>query len=132
MEDGTMFVAEETLKSTGTAGQTGLWMLAIFMLALSAMAWLTIREASLYEKRAAIRNLRSLKRTRRVNIPERENLTAWSRAWLNLRVLVMGREFRDAVEPASTHTDAGYEFRLRREIDKLVGKQVYHGQKEQL
>ena len=124
-----MFVAEETLKSTGTAGQTGLWMLAIFMLALSAMAWLTIREASLYERRAAIRNL---KRTRRVSIPDRENLTAWSRAWLQLRVLLRGREFRDAVEPASTHSDAHYEFRLRREIDRLVGKQVYHGQKEQL
>jgi len=27
---------------------------------------------------------------------------------------------------------AAYEARLRREIDKLVGKDVYHGQKEQL
>jgi hypothetical protein len=27
---------------------------------------------------------------------------------------------------------AAYELRLRREIDKLVGKDVYHGRKEQL
>lgn len=124
-----MFVAQETIRSTGQAGQTGLWMLAIFLLGLSVMAWLTVREASLYESRTASRNLR---RAAKANIPDRENLTAWSRTWLYVRTLLRGREFREAVEPATSQGTTGYEIRLRREIDKLVGKEVYHGQKEQL
>ena len=124
-----MFVAEETIKSAGVGSQTGIWMLAIFLLGLSAMAYLTVREASLYESRTAARNL---KRTRRANIPDREKLSAWSRSWLFLRVLARGSEFREAVEPATSQGMTTYEFRLRREIDRLVGKDVYHGQKEQL
>lgn len=124
-----MFVTEETLRSSGMGSQTGLWILAVFMLGLSAMAYLTIREASLYESRTAARNLR---RTRKSAVPERENLDSWSRAWLYLRVLARGKEFREAVEPATTEGVTAYEIRLRREIDKLAGKDVYHGQKEQL
>ncbi len=124
-----MFVADETLRGVGQGSQTGLWMLAIFMLCLSAMAYLTVREASLYESRTAARNL---KRLRKASVPERENLSSWSRTWLFLRVLARGQEFRDAVEPATSQGTTTYEIRLRREIDKLVGKAVYHGQKEQL
>ena len=62
-----MFVAEETLKSAGTGGQAGLWMLALFLLGLSAMAYLTVREASLYETRSASRNLR---RSAKAGYPE--------------------------------------------------------------
>jgi hypothetical protein len=104
-------------------------MLALFLLGLSAMAYLTVREASLYESRSAIRTLR---RTRKTSIPDRENLSAWSRAWLQLRVHLRGREFREAVEPATPQGTTHYDIRLRREIDRLVGKEVYHGQKEQL
>lgn len=124
-----MLVAEEALRSAGQGSQAGLWMLALFLLGLSAMAYLTVREASLYESRAAIRNL---KRSRKAGIPERENLSAWSRAWLHIRVLLRGREFREAVEPATTQGTTLHDVRLRREIDRLVGKEVYHGQKEQL
>ena len=124
-----MLVAEEALRSAGQGSQAGLWMLALFLLGLSAMAYLTVREASLYETRSAIRNL---KRSRKAPIPDRENLTAWSRGWLRLRVYLRGREFREAVEPATPQGTTQYELRLRREIDRLVGKDVYHGQKEQL
>lgn len=124
-----MFVADETLRNMDQGSQTGLWMLAIFMLGLSVMAYLTVREASLHESRAAARNL---KRLRKASIPERENLSAWSRSWLFLRVLLRGREFREVVEPATSQGAITYEVRLRREIDKLAGKDVYHGQKEQL
>ncbi len=126
-----MLVAEETLRnSQGMTSQAGLWVLAVFLLGLSAMAYLTVREVSLYETRTAARNQR--KSRRGTVVPERENLSAWSRAWLAFRVLLRGRAFREAVEPALPETDPAFEARLRREIDKLVGKQVYHGQKEQL
>lgn len=124
-----MFVAEETLKSSGMGSQAGLWMLALFMLGISAMAYLTVREASLYETRTASRNLR---RSAKESIPDREKLSAWARAWLQVRILLRGSEFREAVEPATSLGTTNYEFRLRREIDRLVGKEVYHGQKEQL
>lgn len=125
-----MFVAEETLRTTGQAGLTGLWMLAIFLLGLSVMAWLTVREASLYESRTAARRLRLS--SAKAHIPDRENLSSWSRFWLGLRLRLRGQEFRDAVGPATSEGVTGYEIRLRREIDRLVGKEVYHGQKEQL
>lgn len=124
-----MLVAEEALRSAGQGSQAGLWMLALFLLGISAMAYLTVREASLYESRGAIRNLR---RSRKAPIPDSENLSAWSRAWLHVRVFIRGREFREAVEPATSKGVTHNEMRLRREIDRLVGKEVYHGQKEQL
>lgn len=124
-----MLVADEALRHAGQGSQAGLWMLALFLLGLSAMAYLTVREASLYESRSAIRNL---KRSRKSHIPDRENLSAWSRTWLHLRLVIRGREFRDAVEPATHEGTTHYDVRLRREIDRLVGKAVYHGQKEQL
>jgi hypothetical protein len=129
LEEGTMFVAEETLKSAGSGSQAGLWMLALFMLGLSIMAYLTVREASLYDGRSPYRGLG---RRDSAGMPERERLSAWARGWLNLRLLLRGREFRDAVEPATSQGITLYEVRLRREIDRLVGKDVYHGQKEQL
>lgn len=125
-----MFVAEETIKSAGAGTQTGLWMLAIFMLGLSIMAWLTVREASLYETRNAARTLR--RALSKANIPAREMLSGWSRGWLQVRLWLRGREFREAVEPATSQGSTQYEIKLRREIDRLVGKAVYHGQKEQL
>lgn len=124
-----MFVAEETLRNAGTGSQAGLWMMAVFMLGLSAMAYLTVREAGLDESRRAAR---ALKRLATTAIPERELLSAWSRLWLNARLLIRGRAFREAVEPATSQGTTLYELRLRREIDRLVGKEVYHGQKEQL
>lgn len=124
-----MFVAEETIRSAEVGSQAGVWMLAIFLFGLSVMAYLTVREASLYESRTAARNLR---RMRKANIPDRENLNAWSRTWLYFRVLIRGSEFREVVEPATSQGATTYEFRLKREIDRLVGKEVYHGQKEQL
>lgn len=124
-----MFVAEETIRSAEMGSQAGVWLLALFLLGLSAMAYLTVREASLFESRTAARNLR---RMRKPNIPDREKLTAWSRAWLHIRVLARGSEFREAVEPATSQGTTTYEIRLKREIDRIVGKEVYHGQKEQL
>lgn len=124
-----MFVAEETLRSAGSGSQAGLWMLALFMLGLSVMAYLTVREASLHGRRPAFRDP---ERPEAPGMPDRERLTAWTRAWLSLRILFRGREFREAVEPATSQGITLYEVRLRREIDRLVGKEVYHGQKEQL
>lgn len=125
-----MFVAEETLRyGSGMASQAGLWVLALFLLGLSAMAYLTVREAGLHETKAIVRAWR---RGRQSAIPARENLTAWSRAWLSLRMQLRDRAFQEAVDPILPETDPTFEARLRREIDKLVGKEVYHGQKEQL
>jgi hypothetical protein len=106
-------------------------MLAVFLLGLSAMAWLTVRETSLYETRTAIKNLAKRRRRR---FPAREELPAASRFGLFVRRLLRGGEIlellRDA--PSSAAAREAYESRLRREIDKLVGKDVYHGRKEQL
>ena len=124
-----MFVAEETLKSAGSGSQAGLWMLALFMLGLSIMAYLTVREASLYDGRS---DFRGLGRQGAAGIPKRERLSPWARTLLSLRFLFRSREFRDAVEPATSQGITLHEVRLRREIDRLVGKEVYHGQKEQL
>lgn len=123
MEDSTMPVVVESLNNAGQASQVGLWLVALLMLGLSVMVWLTLREVHLNSSR-----LSSFK----AHVPTRENLTTWSRYWLVMRVLLRGREFREIVEPATSQGDTGYEIRLRREIDKLVGKEVYHGQKEQL
>lgn len=124
-----MYAADITMKASALESQTGIWMLAIFLLGLAAMAWLTVREASLYETRTAIKNLR---RGRKANIPARERLPAFSRFNLFVRSVIRGGDIMDPFQDVLGDGRAAYELRLRREIDKLVGKDVYHGQKEQL
>lgn len=124
-----MDAAEITMKASGLDSQTGMWMLAIFLLGLAAMAWLTVREASLYETRTAIRNLR---RGRKPKFPDRERLPALSRLNLFLRSVVRGGDILEPFEDVLGDGRAASELRLRREIDKLVGKETYHGRKEQL
>lgn len=122
--------ADFGISASAMEGQTGLWMLAVFLLGLSAMAWLTVRETSPYETRTAIKNL--AKRRRR-KFPAREELPAISRLNLFVRRLIRGGEIIDLLQDApSAAAREAYEARLRREIDKLVGKDVYHGRKEQL
>lgn len=129
MEDGAMSAADVTLSASVMEGQTGLWLLAVFLLGLAAMAWLTVRETSLYETRAAIRNLR---KRRRHKFPAREELSVPARATLFVRKLLRGGEILDLLQDAPAANREAYEARLRREIDKLVGKAVYLGRKEQL
>ncbi|MDB5106323.1 MAG: hypothetical protein JWP91_4012 [Fibrobacteres bacterium] len=126
-----MYAAEITMKASTLESQTGLWMLAIFLLGLAAMAWLTVREASLYETRTAIKNLRR-ERNRKANIPDRERLPALSRLNLFVRSVIRGGDIMDPFQDVLGDGRAVYEAKLRREIDKLVGKEVYHGRKEQL
>jgi hypothetical protein len=125
-----MNAADVSMNAGAMDGQAGLWMLAIFLLGLAAMAWLTVREASLYETRTAIRNLN---KRRRRKFPAREEVSALSRFNLFVRRVIRGGEIIDLLQdaPGAAAREA-YEARLRREIDKLVGKQVYHGRKEQL
>lgn len=124
-----MNAADVITKATAVEGQTGLWMLAVFLLGLAAMAWLTVREASLYETKTAIKVLR---RRRRAKFPAREQLPMLSRMNLFMRRVIRGGEIIDLVQDAPGRDRELYEARLRREIDKLVGKAVYHGRKEQL
>jgi len=124
-----MYAADITQKASAMESQTGLWMLAIFLLGLAVMAWLTVREASLYETKTAIKNLR---RGRKANIPDREQLPFYSRFNLFVRGIIRGGDIMDPFQDAANEGRVAYELRLRREIDKLVGKEVYHGQKEQL
>ena len=124
-----MFIAAETLRSTGMDGSTGLWMLALFLLGLSAMAYLTVREVSLYETKSS---LRSIRRNRKGNFPHGERLSLITRGLLRLKRHLRGQEFREAIEPATVQGVSSFEIKLRKEIDKLVGKQVYLGKKEQL
>ncbi len=125
-----MHVVEVT-NSSAVPGQTGLWLLAFFLFGLSAMAWLTFREASLYETNTAIKNIRR-RRMSRTNIPERERLSFFALAGLMARSVIRGEQITDQFQKVIGEGEYGFEFRLRREIDKLAGKAVYHGQKEQL
>jgi hypothetical protein len=129
MEDGVMYAANITMKTSVLESQTGIWMLAIFLLGLAVMAWLTVREASLYETKTAIKNLR---RSRKGRIPAREQLPALSRFNLLVRSVIRGGDIMDPFQEVMADGRAAYNLRLRREIDKLVGKDVYHGEKEQL
>ena len=124
-----MFASEVTSKVNAMETQTGMWMLAIFLLGLAAMAWLTVREASLYETKTAIKNLR---KRRKHKFPAREELPPLSRLNLFVRSVVRGGDIMDPFQDVLGDGRAAYDARLRREIDKLVGKDVYHGQKEQL
>jgi hypothetical protein len=125
-----MFVAGESLKTTVAQSQAGLWMLVLFLLGLACMAWLTVREASLYETRTAIRNLkRGARRSIKPLIPARERLSGLSRLNVTVRAWMRGPDYREIFQPSP---EADFKNRLRAEIDKLVGKDVYHGQKEQL
>lgn len=124
-----MNAAEVTLKATAVESQTGMWMLAIFLLGLAAMAWLTVREASLYETRTAIKNLRKRRKHR---FPAREELPALARLNLFVRSVIRGGDIMDPLQDVLGDGRAANEARLRREIDRLVGKEVYHGRKEQL
>src|SRR5689334_8152415 len=121
-----MFVAGETIKSTVAQSQASVWMLALFLLGLAAMAYLTVREASLYETRTAIRNLR---RRRKPEIPEKERLSRWARMNYGMKIWLRGPDFREVFRQGG---EADFKLRLRDEIDRMVGKAVYHGQKEQL
>jgi hypothetical protein len=129
MEDDSMYAADITMKASAMESQTGMWMLAIFLLGLAAMAWLTVREASRYETKTAIKNLR---RSRKPNFPDRERLPALSRMNLFVRSVIRGGDIMDPFQDVLGDGRAVYEARLRREIDKLVGKEVYLGRKEQL
>lgn len=123
-----MYAADITMKASTLESQAGMWMLAIFLLGLAAMAWLTVRETSLYETKTAIRNLRR----RKANVPAHERLSALTRVHLFLRSVIRGGDIMDPFQDVLGDGRAAYELRLRREIDKLVGKEVYLGQKEQL
>ena len=46
--------------------------------------------------------------------------------------VIRGGEIIDLLQDSPAAGREAYEARLRREIDKLVGKAVYHGGKEQL
>src|SRR5438128_317987 len=111
-----MYVAE--VSNSAAQGQTGLWLLAVFLLGLSAMAWLTVREASLYETKTAIKNLRR-SRSRKPNIPVREQLTLVSRCSLFFRSVIRGGDIMEPFNQVVGEGEYGFEFRLRREIDKL-------------
>src|SRR3954466_14077053 len=115
MEGGAMNAADLTLSTGGMDGQTGLWMLAIFLLGLAAMAWLTVREASLYETRTAIKNLR---KRRRPKFPAREELSPFSSMNLFIRRVIRGGEILDVLQDFPAAAREEYEARLRREIDK--------------
>jgi hypothetical protein len=119
------------VSNSAAQGQTGLWFLAIFLLGLSAMAWLTVREASLYETKAAIRNLRRGRKAK-PNIPASEQLNWASQCTLFIRMALRGGDITKSFTQVIGEGEYGFEFRLRREIDKITGKDVYHGQKEQL
>jgi len=121
--------ADVTSSASAMDGQTGLWMLALFLLGLAAMAWLTVRETSLYETRTAIKNLR---KRRRHKFPAREELPPLSRFNLFVRRTMRGGELLEVMQDSPAAAREEYQARLRREIDKLVGKEIYHGQKEQL
>lgn len=121
--------ADVTSSASAMDGQTGLWMLALFLLGLAAMAWLTVRETSLYETRTAIKNLR---KRRRHKFPAGEELPPLSRFNLYVRRLIRGGEILEVLQDSPGAAREEYQARLRREIDKLVGKEIYHGQKEQL
>lgn len=124
-----MYAADITMKASALESQTAMWLLAIFLLGLAVMAWLTVRETSLYESKTAIKNLR---RNRKRSIPAGERVSALSQVDLFVRKLVRGTDIMESFEDVLGDGRAAYDSRLRREIDKLVGKAVYHGQKEQL
>ena len=124
-----MNAADVIMKASAVESRTGMWMLAVFLLGLAAMAWLTVREASLYETKTAIKILR---KRRKSKFPAREELPLLGRAELFVRRVIRGGEIVDLLQDAPARERELYEARLRREIDKLVGKGVYHGRKEQL
>jgi hypothetical protein len=65
-------------------------------------------------------------------IPRRERLSLSDRMVEALKRLDTERaQWHDTVEDLTAPRDA-FHHRVRAEIDKLVGKDVYHGQKEQL
>jgi hypothetical protein len=137
MEVAAMFVAGDTIETSVAQSQAGLWMLVVFLIGLAAMAYLTVREASLYETRTAIRNLKRERRrlgkaqprSRKPTIPQRERLSRLARVNIVFRAWMRGPDYREIFLPSP---EAEFKNRLRAEIDKLVGKAVYHGQKEQL
>ncbi len=122
-------VVADVVRNNSMTGQTGIWLLAVFLLGLSVMAWLTVREASLYETKSAIRNLR---KNRKPSIPDREKLSILGRTGMVVRSIMRGNDIAEPFDTVVGAAEYGFEFRLRREIDNLVGKEVYHGQKEQL
>ena len=124
-----MQAVDFNVNTTPLDSQAGLWMLAIFLLGLALMAWLTVREASLYETKTAIKNL---KRSRKPDFPVAERLPMLSRFSLFVRSVIRGGDIMDPFQDVLGDGRAVYESRLRQEIDKLVGKEVYHGRKEQL
>ena len=123
-----MYLAEMT-KLTAAQGQTSFLLMGLFLFGLATMAWLTFREASLYETKSAIRSLR---RNRKPAIPSREKIHFLSHCNLFVRNVIRGGEITDTFTQVVGEGEYGFEYKLRHEIDKLVGKEVYHGQKEQL
>ena len=124
-----MYVAD--VGSSAAQGQAGLWFLVVFLLGLSIMAWLTVREASLYETKSALKNLRRSSSSKST-IPPQEQISFFAHCSLFIHSVIRGGQITAPFTEVVGEGEYGFEFRLRGEIDKLTGKAVYYGQKEQL
>jgi len=126
-----MFAVGETIRDTASSG-AGLWILALFFLGISAMIYLTMREAGLHRSHGAAargRLVRGQKRQEYPAAPPHERISPFSRLAVSINAWLRGPDFRDIFLPSP---EKDFRNRLRSEIDRLVGKEVYHGHKEQL
>ena len=110
---------------------SGLLVLILATMVLLSLAYFQVRDL-FWTNRDWMRELRLYRKTVLRQVPVREQISTLDRVRSALKVLHRGQnEWQDTVEALTDGSEA-FEYRIRDEIDKIVGKEIYQGHKEQL
>jgi hypothetical protein len=104
--------------------------LGLALAGLCILAWITAKDVFVEEWRFFILELR-LRKARRT-VPQHEQLRLSTRITDGTRHLFFGRPNFKALNMEEPEPQNIFRLRVRKEIDRLVGREEYHGQKEQL
>jgi|GEM_PF-5475472 len=97
---------------------------------LCVLAWITAKDVILEEWRFFLLEMRM--RRIRQTAPPHEKLKIPTRIIDGTKHIFLGRPNFSAIIPDESEPQHVFRLRIRREIDRIVGREEYHGQKEQL
>lgn len=100
------------------------------MAGLCILAWITAKDIVAEEWRFFLLEMRLRKAKQKM--PEHEKLGFGTRLVDGTRHLFFGRPHLAALDLDEHEPQNIFRLRVRKEIDRLVGREEYHGQKEQL
>lgn len=104
--------------------------LSLAFAGLCILAWLTAKDVLLEEWRFFLLEMRM--RRARKKVPKHEQLKLPTRIADNTRYIFLGRPNFSGLNLDEPEPHSIFRLRVRKEIDRMVGREEYHGHKEQL